>query len=218
MPFLTIYIKLFKDHFQTIPEDTRFSLLIILCPMFKLKVSSQPLVHTIANNITISVHFSVIKPIMRHKRSIHHPLHDYDIPTRAKLSEWLHGAPPRNIPETILSTIHQAASGEDRETFLDDNKQGEHKGHSDEILKYVVNSIVEDALPKVFRESIIEKAYANRVKRWMKENNTGNIYVDDVTEWLTDAHPEIVPSELDSKGDNVTTPNNDNGEGNILCL
>lgn len=151
---------------------------------------------------------------MRYKRAIHHPHIDYDTATRAKLSEWLYGAPPLNIPETVLGTIHQAASEENKETFVEDNKLGEHKGHSDEILKYVVNSIVDDALPKVFRESLFEKINANRVKRWIKDNNTGNINMDDLTEWLTEMRPGA-PIELESKSDNVTTPNNGKALNNL---
>lgn len=159
--------------------------------------------------------FSVEEPVMRHKRSIHHPHIDDDVVTRAKLSEWLYGSPPLNIPETILSTIHQAASDEDRETFIEDNKLTEHKGHSDEILKYVVNSIVDDALPKVFRESILEKAYMNRAKRWISENNTDDINIDDMTEWLTEMRPNEM---LESNSDNVTTPNYGEALNNLNIL
>lgn len=168
-------------------------------------------------NFPISLNFAVVNPVVRYKRSIHHPHIDYDSVTRAKLSEWLYGAPPLNIPETILNAIQQTASDEDPETFVEDNKLGEHIDHSDEILKYVVNSIVEDALPKAFRESMFEQANANRVKRGMKENNTGNMNMDDITEWLTDIRPDVL-SEFESKSDNVTTPNNGKAMINLFLL
>lgn len=171
----------------------------------------------LTNNNIISIIFLVAKPVMRYKRAIDHPHIYNDMVIRAKLLEWLYGAPPLDIPETILSTIYEDVTGEGRETYIDDNKLREHgKGYSDEVLKYVVKSIVDDALPKVFRESIFEEANANRVKRLINENNTVNMNTDEITDWLTQIRPDVHPN--DDTAFNVATSRNGEAIPYILHL
>ncbi|XP_049880337.1 uncharacterized protein LOC126376830 [Pectinophora gossypiella] len=126
---------------------------------------------------------------LRAKRSLDDQYHDVDDDdiSHAKLSEWINGEP------TLRDASLYAEESEQEPNLLEPTRTIKQRSkNGTKLLKMIVNSLINDALPGVFKETEYEN---NRVKRWVGNNTKAEVInkitFEELSDWLNHVHPYV---------------------------